>query len=569
MRLILLTALTILILTLPAQAAPQITLSEIMFDPDESEYYYEFIEIFNLSTTDSIDLTGFSISDGIAADEIISMENLIHLKPRQYGIILDSGYFDHIPIYDDIIPPDALILSVAGSTLGDAGLSNTTEETISVIDPLGNILSCYRYSIDNAPGFSDEKIIMTDENLESNWSNSRTLHGSPGAANTVSPLNHDLSLSISTESKASATDYIVYAHISNLGLNIASQFSISLFADSPLLGLKLIFDQSYDNVFITPFDSINMRLETVHLDGGLHRLLAKLSYAPDLSPHNNESSVFVTVPFDEFELIINEIMFAPHTGHPEWVEIYNPSLDKDIDLHGWKISDSQTDEKITLCDDHMTISPQQYALIAQDTLLSDSFTSIACPVIVLRSNFPTLNNQEDAVALFDLTDKLIDYVAYTSSGDPGTGLSLERFNPDLRSDDAANWSYCTDDRGGTPGRRNSIFIDKKSISAELFASPDPFSPDEDGHEDITIIQYAIPLKTSRMNIQIFDIKGRMVRFLCNNDPVGSNGTVIWDGRDDHGILCRMGIYIIHMVVINEAHAALIEKTSTVVLASPL
>jgi len=563
-----LAGLMFLICILPSSSISQITLSEVMFDPDESEYYYEFIELFNLSETDSVDLTGFTISDGNSADEIIPINGSRFIKPLQYGIILDPGYFDHVPIYDHLISPEALVLSIFGSTFGDAGLSNTIAETIFLIDSYGHIISSYQYSLGNPEGHSDEKILIADSNIATNWADSRTLHGSPGAPNTISPLGHDLSLSLTVGSDELASNTVlIYAHIKNIGLMPAADFTISIFQDSSSATPQLIFEEFYDDIFIAPFDSITFLITSFSLAGGSHRLLSILNYSPDLNNDNNECTVIISTPFKERELIINELMYAPHTDQPEWIELYNPSKVNPVNLCDWKISDSQVDRRITLCDEDLLIMPEQFVLISQSPQLSSVFMPMTCPIISLGADFPGLNNTEDVVVLYDLTDNQIDCVQYSSPSGYKTGISLERFNPYLTSGDPNNWSYSADDRGATPGFKNSIFVERSMNHSSLVASPNPFSPDGDGLEDITIIEYSIPLKTARIDLRIFDIRGRMIRFLCNNDPTGSQGAVIWNGRDDEDTLCRIGIYIIHLTAINESNAALIEKTATVVLAS--
>ena len=98
--------------TFPENSYNQIVLSEIMFDPSGSEYYDEFIEIYNTSTTDSIDLTGWQISDGSGIDNIIAHEKGNKLAPQQFGLILDPGYFQNSSQYEWLIPEEALILTI-------------------------------------------------------------------------------------------------------------------------------------------------------------------------------------------------------------------------------------------------------------------------------------------------------------------------------------------------------------------------------------------------------------------------------------------------------------------------
>jgi hypothetical protein len=43
----------------------------------------------------------------------------------------------------------------------------------------------------------------------------------------------------------------------------------------------------------------------------------------------------------------------------------------------------------------------------------------------------------------------------------------------------------------------------------------------------------------------------LIRTLTNNQPGGSSGSVIFDGRDDSGEALRIGIYIIFLKAINK------------------
>ncbi|OQX86575.1 hypothetical protein B6D60_06025, partial [candidate division KSB1 bacterium 4484_87] len=93
---------------------------------------------------------------------------------------------------------------------------------------------------------------------------------------------------------------------------------------------------------------------------------------------------------------------------------------------------------------------------------------------------------------------------------------------------------------------NSIFVSKLPEQATLSISPNPFSPDNDGRDDVTIIQYNLPFNLSRVKISIFDSRGRLIRTLTDNQPSGTTGSLIWDGRDNFGHVCRVGIYIVLM-----------------------
>jgi len=70
--------------------------------------------------------------------------------------------------------------------------------------------------------------------------------------------------------------------------------------------------------------------------------------------------------------------------------------------------------------------------------------------------------------------------------------------------------------------------------------------------------------TKQVRIKIFDSKGRLVRTLLHNQPSGSSGSVIFDGKDDAGDALRIGIYIIFLEAINEG-SGVVENIKTVVV----
>ena len=152
-----------IIFTLPL--CSQITFSEIMFDVSTTESHDEFLEIYNLSYTDSLDVTGWQFSDSSGTDDIIFTNGNTKLAPRSFAVILDGSYFGNSTVYDTIIPQSVLILRISDNAFGSSGLSNTKPEYLSIIDSSGDTLTTYRYSIGNIPGYSDEKIILDSTNI--------------------------------------------------------------------------------------------------------------------------------------------------------------------------------------------------------------------------------------------------------------------------------------------------------------------------------------------------------------------------------------------------------------------
>ena len=165
-----------------------------MFNPAGDENADEFIELVNNSTA-VMDLSGWRVTDGVDTDTVVALEQGLRALPGQYVLILDPDYFeDSSTTYDGRVPESALVVTIDNSTFGSRGLLNSGPETVSLIDRSGHSVSAWTYSIDNAPGYSEEKILASAGDTVTNWQNSRVLHGTPGARNSVTPPDHDLAI---------------------------------------------------------------------------------------------------------------------------------------------------------------------------------------------------------------------------------------------------------------------------------------------------------------------------------------------------------------------------------------
>lgn len=125
------------------------------------------------------------------------------------------------------------------------------------------------------------------------------------------------------------------------------------------------------------------------------------------------------------------------------------------------------------------------------------------------------------------------------------GRSLERIHLDADGFDAANWGTSADPSGATPGAVNTLRMDAPpSIDAPLVLHPNPFSPDEDALEDILEIHYRLPSVDFQLRARIFDRWGRLIRRVAEGQSAGSEGTLLWNGRDESGHRIPVGLYVI-------------------------
>ena len=153
-------------------------------------------------------------------------------------------------------------------------------------------------------------------------------------------------------------------------------------------------------------------------------------------------------------VIINEIMFTPRSGEPEWIELLNIGH-ASMDLCGWSLSDAATTSRHVIPGDSVVVSPAEYVILTSDTAaLFGSHPGIRARCLQ-TDGFPSLNNGGDYVHLYTRSGGCVDSVEYDPSWGGATGVSLERIDSERPSQDGDNWTSSVDSSGATPGRMNS------------------------------------------------------------------------------------------------------------------
>jgi hypothetical protein len=553
------------------QSSSHIVLSEIMFDPIGSEAYDEFVEIYNLSETDSIDLTGWSIGDEASLDEIVDAGEGLMLPPGAFGLILDSGYLDNSNSYDELIAESAVLFTISGATFGRNGWTNSSPKTVTLRDSSAQIVESYEYSIGNSPGHSDEKIDLRGGNDSSNWTDSRSRLGTPGGMNSVSPLRKDLAISrvkIMPNPVPFGEPAAIHLTLANEGLETVEQIEIVVFVDSNLDSIpqegETIYAEQLSDQNLAAGDTTEIIFQLPIFQSGFFELSITVWTAEDQNLNNNFGRNLLRVGYPQRSIVINEIMYRPSGDEPEWLELFNRSTDQ-VQIQDWKLVEALTGKEFPISEGNTIIDPGRYLVVAGDsTLPVDPAATLLVPAA-----FPSLNNDEEHVQLIDYANTVIDELFYSAGWGGDTGVSLERINPDFTSQDSSNWASSASPFGSTPGEGNSVFVAVLPSDAVLSASPNPFSPDGDGNEDVTIIQYDLPLTTAFVSLKIFDVMGREIRDLLNAAPSGSHREVIWDGRKNDGERASMGVYIMFLEALNQRMGVIKQVKNTVVVAGKL
>lgn len=447
---------------LTASVIPQsdsiLILSEIMFYPQTGPN--EFIELYNFSETESIDIDSFKIKYSTSNPDIITNagEGTI-LPPKTFAVILEGDYPFGSGIYDGLIPPEALVVKISDNSFGTTGMANTENRQIWLINAANDTLEAYFYSANNPQGRSDEKKVMNKDNSQNNWANSLVANGTPGFTNSVTPVQFDLqmaSLTFQPVVPFEGNDVTVFAKVKNLGTNAANIYTIEIYNDANFDSTadpgEIIFTQQYTN--LASGDSVTASTIMNSLPAGNYQIISKVLFTPDEKPANNQliKSFNVFPPGSVYnDVVINEIMYAPSTGEPEWVELLN-TTSQSINLGGWRFADT-TSGVILGPPIGPILGPNDFIILSANESIHNYYN---IPVTVLVLNLPSLNNSGDNLTLTDFNGELIDSVAYNPSWGGSNGHSLERVSSEAESNDPSNWGTSQSIFKATPGYINSL-----------------------------------------------------------------------------------------------------------------
>ena len=184
-----------------------------------------------------------------------------------------------------------------------------------------------------------------------------------------------------------------------------------------------------------------------------------------LPPVEKSFQYFMVVASQLKDIMITEIMADPtpvvQLPEAEFIEIHNRSAYA-FDLAGWKLSDATSTATLS----STRLLPGSY-LVLTSTSNADRF-SPEVKVLAVTS-FPSLNNDGEPLVLKNATGVTIDSVRYSSTWyrdneKKDGGWSLELIDIANSCGDEDNWTASEDERGGSPGERNSVSANKPDLT---------------------------------------------------------------------------------------------------------
>jgi hypothetical protein len=165
------------------------------------------------------------------------------------------------------------------------------------------------------------------------------------------------------------------------------------------------------------------------------------------------------------------------------------------------------------------------------------------------------NTGDDILRIYFRTSLLTNVHEFSagvmnSTNNDGAGLMKVWENPDMP------WIVSTNTITG-------------EMLSQVKANPKVFTPNNDGKNDFTVLQFILSLTRTKVKINIFSTEGTLVRSLYDGTLeahayTDDRAPGRWDGKNKDGDLVPPGIYIFQ--VIADTDEGVKAKTGTVVVA---
>jgi len=520
----------------------------------------EFIELFNTKQNPvAVECAGWQLADATSTVVIPDFE----LNGNDHIILCDVA--------------DTLKFKTFGKVIGVAGiqtLNNDGDKVLlmtadgTILDEIDYDLTWYHDLAKQDGGWTIERInpyLACSDEL--NWEASKDiLGGTPGKQNSV---YSDL-----PDKNAPKIDELVVIDSLHLQISFNKKMDLNSLTSPSNYTITPTIDHPQSLVTLSDQKSVQLSFLKALEKGTVYNIV--ITGVTDCSGNKinpNDTKFGLPEPADSLDVVINEILFNPFPYGFDFVEIYNRSS-KILSLKGLKICSFDSNNTIKtpyfLSSRENLLFPGEYLAVTENKEDILNRYTVKFPEKLLElPALPSFNDDEGVVGILNVANHIIDRFHYSESYhfkllDNKEGISLERISPEYKTQDQVNWTSAASSIGfATPTYQNSHYQTETPVNDEVTIDPSTFSPDNDGFQDELMIR----LKFDRQNffgtITIFDLSGREVRKLVNNDLFGFENLYKWDGTDNNGNKSALGVYIILFEISNtDGTTKKIKKTCT-------
>jgi hypothetical protein len=530
-----------------------VVINELMPDPDPSiglPSGVEYVELYN-KTPYNISLNGWYISTYSSSgsenrkplpDVTIVADSFVVLTSSSGA----AAFASLSPKVEAVAVSSMPSLTNSGSKIA---LRNASSQIMSVVTFSD---SWYRDASRADGGWSLEQIDPSNPCAgAANWRASvDALGGTPGRQNSVKASNSD----------SQGPDLVK--------ISVVNSSRLKLFYSEPLdsAGAANVSNYSIDNgITVASANAIDPDYTAVflNLSGNLQQgtvyTLTAASGIKDCA--GNAITVYNTGRFaipdavDSFDVVINEVLYNPRTGGADFVELFNRSQ-KIVDLKDVFVSSIDTltgtlSSVYQIDSVGFLMFPGDYVVLTTDPeAVKSQYKTLNPQAFAPMASMPSFNISDGRVVISRSDRKIIDRFHYKDTWQypliiDKKGVSLERINPNTPSQDSRNWHSASESSGyATPTYRNSQYSIAENDGTELKMEPEVFSPDNDGFDDVVSMNYTFSKPGFTVNLNIYDVRGRLIRSLVRNELTGAAGTFVWDGISDTNSKARIGMYVV-------------------------
>ena len=542
-----------------AQQANELIITEIMADPTPAKGLpeKEYIELYNRSDK-SLNLNQFVLSYNTST---VSFPDFV-IQPKEYIIVTHRNNVAEFQLIGRTVGLISFSLLNTGTTLTLKDSKNRTIFSVTYTDKW--------YSSGKTQGFSLEMIDTDYACVETgNWvSSEATLQGSPGKENSVKASRPDL-----TPPLLLRYEYLndqLLKLIFNEKLDSLSSVSPVAYTIDKTMGIKSISLESPAN------KSVTLTLPTALQSNTVYTLTAR--NIEDCSGNVLKESnlqIGIVSEADSGDVVLNEILFNPRNSGEDFVEVYNRS-NKFISLKDWALANIDASGAVAniklITSTHYVLPPNQFLVFSRNAQIirNHYFKTVSNNILEMES-LPSYPNETGTVILLNQNKKVLDRFDYSETMHHGLiddtkGISLEKADYNLPSSQLANWHSAAASEGyATPGYANSqvMSLAEKNV---FTIEPEIFTPDGDGADEVTTLKFQLTQNGFVANAYIFDINGRMLKQLAQNQILGVNDQITWDGKSANNDIAPTGYYIILAELFN-TNGEKLEFKAKVVLGS--
>ncbi len=501
----------------------------------------EYAEIYNPGPM-AISLRNFTFSDATRA---VPLPN-VTIAAGDYVLLVPATRRALWVNYSDFqiigLSP-WLTLNVAGDDLSLKGPNGELVFTISYSD------TWYRDNLKADGGYSLEMIDLNYPCMEqANWRASDDASGgTPGRENSVSAPNPDNDPPILQRVALDNPNQIRLIFNEKLdpisALNAAIQIVPSLAIES-----TGIMEPAMREVIVRlDGEAVEGIYYSIQIDGIRDCSGNLLSVSANSGRFGLPSQV---APLD---VVINELLPNPRTGGVKFVEIFNTS-NKILNVQNWRLANTNSAGDpanfSTISADVYLLGPKEYLVLTENAnILANEYPKGKLERF-LNMSLPSYPQSSGSVLLIDGNATILDQFTY----DVGLhhplvkdfkGVSLERISANMPTENKENWISGVQAEGyATPGYQNAQRRQIDGIAENFSIEPKSFAPDDPGTPNFATISYQFANQGNVASITIFDVVGREIMPLAQNELLGTEGFFRWDGTDKTGRKVRIGYYIV-------------------------